>query len=175
MPVRPATLADIPAVLPMVRAICDLHTAHDPERFAVLPDVLDRYAHWLPERIADPRSVFLVATPPTSPTLPTPAAIAGFAVCTIEPEVPIFWVPECGWIHDLYITPGARRQGLARELLADITARFAAMGVKQLRLHTATFNDAARRTFATEGFRPCVVEMLKPLTAFIAPTSNIAD
>ncbi len=164
MPVRPAKLADIHAVLPMVRAICDLHTARDPERFAVLPDVLDRYARWLPERIEDPRSVFLVATTPDA------AALAGFAVCTIEPEVPIFWVPECGWIHDLYIIPEARRQGLARELIIEITARFTDLGVKQLRLHTATFNDNARRTFAAEGFRPCVVEMLKPLTPFTAPS-----
>lgn len=157
MPTRPATPADVPAILPMVRAICDLHEAHDPQRFAVRPDVLERYAKWLPERAVDPRSVFLVATLPTSP------APVGFAVCTIEPEVPIFWVPECGWIHDLYIMPHARRQGLARELVDAITVRFTALGVKQLRLHTATFNDAARATFAAEGFRPCVVEMLKPL------------
>ncbi|MEK6702485.1 MAG: GNAT family N-acetyltransferase [Planctomycetota bacterium] len=157
MPIRPATPADVPAILPMVRAICDLHAANDPQRFAVRPDVLDRYSRWLPERAADPRSVFLVATLPSSPSP------VGFAVCTIEPEVPIFWVPECGWIHDLYIVPAARRQGLARELVGEITARFTAMGVKQLRLHTATFNDNARHIFAAEGFRPCVVEMLKSL------------
>lgn len=157
MPIRPATLTDIPNVLPMVRAICDLHASRDPQRFAVRADVLDRYANWFPERIADPRSLFLVAEWPGLPDL------AGFTVCTIEPEVPIFWVPECGWIHDLYVIPQARRHGLARELLREVARRYAAIGVKQLRLHTAIFNDTARSAFTAEGFRPCVVEMLKML------------
>jgi GNAT superfamily N-acetyltransferase len=158
MPIRPATPADVPAVLPLVRAICDLHASNDPQRFAVVPDVLDRYASWLPLRATDPRSIFLVAEVPGVPGL------AGYAVCTIEPEVPIFWVPECGWIHDIYVVPDARRHGLARQFVREITARFVALGVKQMRLHTGAFNDSARTLFAAEGFRPCVVEMLKPLT-----------
>jgi GNAT superfamily N-acetyltransferase len=156
--VRPATADDVPAVLPMVRAICDLHARHDPERFRVLPDVIERYARWLPERASDPRSVFLVALDPA--LRPGPV---GFTVCTIEPEVPIFWVPECGWIHDLWVEPQARRRGLAVALVQAAAERFRALGVRQLRLHTASFNDAARATFARAGFRPCVVEMLRPL------------
>jgi len=157
MPIRPATLNDIPRMLPLVRALCDLHAERDPERFAVREDVLDRYARWFPERIADPRSLLLVAE------WPGVDGLAGFTVCTIEPEVPIFWVPECGWVHDVYVVPEARRHGLARALVREVARRYAAMGVKQLRLHTAMFNDAARSAFAREGFRPCVVEMLKTL------------
>jgi hypothetical protein len=37
------------------------------------------------------------------------------------------------------------------------------MGVKQLRLHTGVFNESAREVFAQAGFRPSVVEMLRPL------------
>lgn len=155
--VRPATPADVPAVLPMVRALCDLHMAHDPERFRVLPDVIDRYARWLPERALDPRSVFLVATHAGV------RGLAGFTVGTIEPEVPIFWIPECGWIHDLWVEPGARRMGVAGALARGAIARFTELGVKQVRLHTGVFNDAARAAFAAEGFRPCVVEMLRTI------------
>jgi hypothetical protein len=61
MPIRSATPADIPAILPMVRAICSMHERLVPARYAMLPDVVDRYARWLPERAVDPRSVFLVA------------------------------------------------------------------------------------------------------------------
>lgn len=153
--IRPATAEDVPAVLPMVRALCDLHAAKDPERFRVLPDVIERYSNWLPERALDERSVFLVATHPALDGL------AGFAVGTIEPEVPIFWIPECGWIHDLWVEPAARRSGLARGLVRASVERFAALGVKQVRLHTGVFNDAARAAFAAEGFRPCVIEMLR--------------
>lgn len=157
--IRPATVADVPHVLPMVRAICDLHQARDPQRFRVLPDVIARYASWLPERAQDPRSVFVVAQDSTS------AALLGFAVCTIEPEVPIFWVPECGWIHDLWVEPAARRRGIARAIVEFIAARFGAMGVAQIRLHTAAFNEESRALFKQAGFRPCVVEMLRTLGA----------
>ncbi len=155
MNIRPATLADVPEVLPMVRALCDLHASGDPERFRVRDDVIERYARWLPERAADPRSVFLVAE------VGVGAGLAGFAVCTIEPEVPIFWIPECGWVHDLWVAPAARRRGVARALTREVCRRFAALGVRQVRLHTGVFNESARAAFAAEGFRPCVVEMLK--------------
>jgi GNAT superfamily N-acetyltransferase len=155
MPVRTATIDDVPFVLPMVRAICDLHQRHDPERFRVVDDVIERYARWLPERATDSRSVFLVAVENGKPV--------GYAVSTIEPEVPIFWVPECGWIHDIWVQPEHRGRGLARELVRETVKRFGALGVNQLRLHTGTFNDAARKLFAAEGFRPCVVEMLRSM------------
>ncbi|MDX2016459.1 MAG: GNAT family N-acetyltransferase [Planctomycetota bacterium] len=169
MSIRPATSADVAAVLPMVRALCDLHQAHDPERFKVLPDVLDRYARWLPERAADPRSVFLVAE---SAGTHSPGNLIAFTVGTIEPEVPIFWIPECGWIHDLWVEPAHRGRGLARALAREMVARFGALGVKQVRLHTGAFNESARRVFASAGFRPCVVEMLAPTSPNSpAPTS----
>lgn len=157
MRIRPARADDVPGVLPMVRQLVDLHAEHDAQRFQARPDVIDRYARWLPERAADPRSVFLVAEDEQS------ARLAGFAVCTIEPEVPIFWIPECGWLHDLWVEPEFRGRGVAGELVREVAARFTALGVKQVRLHTGSFNEAARAVFSREGFRPCVVEMLKPL------------
>lgn len=156
MRVRPATVLDVPAVLPMVRAICDLHQAKDPQRFAVRADVLDRYAQWLPQRATDPRSVFLVAQR-------ADGTLAGYVVCTIEPEVPIFWVPECGWIHDVWVEPDARRSGVARALVEAAVEQFRRLGVRQVRLHTGAFNEQARELFSACGFRPCVVEMLLPL------------
>ncbi|HYF14113.1 MAG TPA: GNAT family N-acetyltransferase [Phycisphaerales bacterium] len=154
MRVRPATASDTPGILPMVRALCSLHERHDPERFKVLPDVVERYASWLPERAEDPRSVLLVAEDGAG-------ALIGFLVGTIEPEVPIFWIPECGWIHDIWVEPHARRHGVAKALVNAAAARFAELGQKQVRLHTAMFNDAARTVFGEAGFRPCVVEMLR--------------
>lgn len=187
--IRNATPRDVPAILPMVRQICDLHAQADPERFKVRPDVLDRYASWLPERAVDPRSVLLVAEahegpPPGSdsevedtagrggtrfremgpPDAPHHAStLVGFTVGTVEPEVPIFWVPEAGWIHDLWVEPHARGRGVAAALIEAALSRFRTIGVEQVRLHTGQFNDAARTIFTKHGFRACVVEMLRPL------------
>jgi ribosomal protein S18 acetylase RimI-like enzyme len=154
--VRPASLDDVPLVLPMVRAICDLHARHDALRFRVRDDVLERYAAWLPQRITDGTSAFFVAQRDD-------ATLAGYLVGTIEPEVPIFWVPACGWIHDIWVEPQDRHLGVARALIDAGVACFRDLGVSQVRLHTASFNDVARSLFASAGFRPCVVEMIRPL------------
>jgi GNAT superfamily N-acetyltransferase len=157
MIVRAASPADVPEILPLVRELCDLHARRDPERFQVRADILDRYAQWLPARAEDPRSVLLVATEDAD------ARIVGFTVGTVEPEVPIFWIPECGWIHDLYVLPSHRSRGHATALVRSAVDRFKAMGVAQIRLHTGAFNDDARAFFARLGFRTSVIEMLHTL------------
>lgn len=164
MRIRAATAEDVPEVLPMVRSLCDLHARADPDRFAVRPDVIDRYAKWLPERAVDARSVFLVAEEEGAAG-DARGSLVAFLVGTIEPEVPIFWIPECGWIHDVWVEPEFRGAGLARRLVAGACDRFRELGVKQVRLHTGMFNEAARQVFGKAGFRACVVEMLCPLDA----------
>jgi GNAT superfamily N-acetyltransferase len=141
----------------MVAAITHQHELMDPERFRVRPDVLDRYAGWLPLRVTDPRSVFLVAE--------REGALVGYLVGTVEPELPIFWVPECGWIHDLWVEPAARRSGVARLLIERAAKAYARIGVQQLRLDTAWENEQARRVFAACGFRACIVEMIRAVPA----------
>lgn len=154
--VRAATPSDTPAVLPLVRAICDLHRAMDPERFTFRPNILEMYERWLPQRANDPRSVYLVAESPEG-------AVVGHVVGTIEPEVPIYWTPESGWIHDLFVLPEWRRHGVARALVAGAVERFRALGVSRIRLETAAPNDGARAFFASCGFRPGTTEMLRML------------
>lgn len=167
MPLRPATPSDVPLVLPMVGALLDEHAARDPDRFATLPDVLDRYARWLPIRATDPRSVFLVAEEPDIPDPMKPGltkpGLAAFLVASIESAIPIYATAEFGWIHDLYVVPAARRRGIARALTREAVARFRSLGVTQVRLETASFNDAARATFEAEGFRVSSIEMLRPV------------
>ncbi len=158
MSLRSATPDDVPLILPMIDALLSHHATEDPDRFATLPDVLDRYARWLPIRATDPRSIFLVAEEPDIPGL------AAFAVCSIESSIPIYATHEFGWIHDLYVIHAARRRGIARALIREIITRFAAMGVTQIRLETASFNDAARATFAAEGFRVSSIEMLRTVS-----------
>lgn len=162
MRVRSARVEDVPGVLPMVRSICDLHERRDPARYALLPDVVKRYARWLPERAVDDRSIFLVAERDDR-------SLAAFLVATVEEGIPIFVTQEYGWIHDIWVQPDARGTGLAGAMVRQVIARFRAMGLSQVRLETGMFNDVAREVFEREGFRPCTVEMLCELDA--TPTS----
>lgn len=164
--IRPALPADVPAVLPMVRAICDQHRAFDPEKFGFLDDIVDRYAHWLPLRATDARSVFLVAADPSE----SPNAPFGYLVGTVTEAVPIYTIREFGWIHDIWVDPARRGQRVGQTLVNTAARAFAMMDVKQLRLETAYANDAARALFASCGFRTCAIEMLKAVT----PTATAA-
>ena len=167
MRIRPATPADVPAILPMVAALCAQHEAWDPERYGYLPGVVERYRRWLPQRAADPRSVLLIAEDagtervversPGSGAIP----LAGFLVGTVEANIPIYTLTEFGFIHDMWVDPAQRRRGIARALVLAAVERFRAMGVSQVRLETATANEGARRLFESCGFRIGAVDMLR--------------
>lgn len=160
--VRPATPADVPHVLPMVEAICAMHDRLDPRRYAMLPDVVDRYARWLPERAGDPESVFLAAEDPeAAPGRPT-GPLLGLLIATTETSIPIYRIDRFAFIHDVWVVPEARRRGVAGALVKEACRRFAALGVEQVRLETAWANGGARSLFEHCGFRPSTVEMLRP-------------
>ncbi len=163
--VRPATREDVPALLPMVQAICDWHEALDPRRFDFVPGIAQRYARWLPQRIDDPESVVLVAEAGGPGAAGEPPHPAGFVIAQIMDNVPIYRTARYGWFHDLWVEPAFRRRGIAGALVDAAVARLRAAGVTQLRGETARANDAARALLARRGFRESAVEVLLDLSS----------
>ena len=161
MDIRPATPADVPAVLPMVSQIAALHEAWDPAKYGYVAHVAERYRNWLGARATDPNSVFLVAERPG--VNGEPAKLVGFLIATVEHEIPIYRVTSYGFIHDLWIEPDYRHEGLARQMTMLAIERFREIGADQVRLDTAAANDPARNLFASCGFRPSTTEMLLEL------------
>lgn len=157
MEIRPATAADVPAILPLVAKICALHEQWDPAKYGFVANPQERYRRWLSARADDPRGVLLVAD--------TGEKIVGFLVGEIEQDVPIYRIGQFGFIHDLWIEPEYRDEGIGRTMVMLAIERFKQMGVAQVRLDTARPNDAARALFAACGFRVSCVEMLLELPA----------
>ena len=156
MTIRPATPDDAPHVLPMVEQICALHESWDAAKYGFLPNVVTMYRSWLTTRANDPRSVFIVAE--------RDDRLVAFLVGTVEREIPIYRLKEYGFIHDVWVEPAYRNEGVARQMTMLAIERFREMGVTQIRLDTAAKNDAARGLFASCGFRICTSEMLLELT-----------
>jgi ribosomal protein S18 acetylase RimI-like enzyme len=76
---------------------------------------------------------------------------AGYAL--YWPTYDTEWATRGGWLSDLYMLPQARRQGVARRLMAEVAARTAAQGGRYLTWLVHTENTRARafyRTLATE-------------------------
>jgi ribosomal protein S18 acetylase RimI-like enzyme len=155
MEIRPATVNDVPGVLPMVRKIAAMHERLDPAKYSFRSDPGQMYRGWLAERATDPRSVFLVADAGREAS-----SLAGFLVGTVEREIPIYKIEEMGFIHDVWIEEEYRHEGIARQLVTLAVERFGRIGVKQVRCDTAWLNEPARALFTRCGFRPSIVEML---------------
>lgn len=156
MEIRPATPDDVPAVLPMVAQIAALHEQWDPAKYGFLPDPASRYRDWLRHNANEERAVFLVAES-------EPGKLVGFIVATVEREIPIYRLKEFGFVHDLWVEPDYRHEGIGRQLAMRTIERFREIGVQQIRLDTAARNEPARKLFLSCGFRTSVVEMLLDL------------
>jgi RimJ/RimL family protein N-acetyltransferase len=155
MTIRPATTDDVPAVLPMVAKIVALHAKWDADRYGPLDNAAEMYRNWLGTRATDGRSAFIVAQREDK--------LVAFLVATIEREIAIYRLGEYAFIHDLWVEPDYRNEGVARQMVMAAVERFAQLGVKQIRLETAAENDIARALFAQCGFRVATVGMLLSL------------
>ncbi len=150
--IRAATVADIPAILPMVQKICDMHRAMDPQRYPFVSDIAERYRGWLRTRSEDADSELLVAT--------VDNAVAGFIVGEILDEIPVFTLTRYGFLHDLWVEPQFRRRGIARALLVDAIARLKTRGITQIRGDTAVMNHESRAMLEGVGFRASTTLMV---------------
>ncbi len=152
MTIRPAKPDDVPAVLPMVRKLVELHASWNPAKYAFKQNVTDMYSRWLPLRADDPRSVFLIAERENK--------LIAFLIGTVESEIPIYTLKEFGFIHDLWVQEDYRHEGIARQMVMLAIESFRNIGVSQVRLDTASQNEPARSLFRSCGFQPSTVEML---------------
>ncbi len=152
MEIRPATPADVAAVVPMVLQLCELHRSWDRAKYDFLDGIEEMYRSWLKSRTNDPRAVFLVAD--------RQGQAVAFLIGTVEHEIPIYRLSEYGFIHDLWVEPEYRNEGIARQMVMQAVEQFRTIGVKQIRLDTAMPNEAARKLFESCGFRLSIVEML---------------
>ena len=67
-----------------------------------------------------------------------------------------------GVVHNLFVVPAARRQGVGSALLAAAEEALAALGADVVSLEAMATNDAARRFYERHGYHPHRVELEKP-------------
>src|SRR5256885_10540538 len=145
MPIRPATPADVPSVLPMVSMLAELHETWDPAKYGYKSNVAEMYRSWMTTRASDPRSVFLVAE--------RDEKLVAFLVGTVEREIPIYRIDSFGFIHDLWVEPEYRNEGISRQITMLAIEKLREMGGKRIRLDTAAKNEPGRALFGSGGFR----------------------
>lgn len=157
MTIRPATVEDVPSVLPLVRKEAAFHEAADPAKYGFKPDPGEMYRGWMTRQATDPRGVFFVAD---AAGRGEPPRVVGFLIGTIEAEIRIYRLAEYGFVHDVWVDEDYRHEGTARQLVMQAIERFTQLGAKQVRLDVLMKNEPAQKLFEACGFRPSVVEML---------------
>jgi ribosomal protein S18 acetylase RimI-like enzyme len=89
--------------------------------------------------------------------------LAAFLIATPMREMEMYKVGEYGFIHDLWVEPAYRHEGVGRQMTTLAFEMFRELGIKQVRLDVWHHNDAARRLYESCGMRVGVVEMLVEL------------
>ncbi|WP_234818763.1 GNAT family N-acetyltransferase [Sinorhizobium fredii] len=129
-----------------------LHHQWDPKRFiATGTDTKASYTRWLRSQLEKPDVVVLAAE--------QDRMIVGYAYASLEGYDYMVLRGPAGVIHDLFVDPEKRNQGIGRMLLDTAIAELQGRGAALVVLSTAHRNEAAQRLFAAAGFRPTMVEM----------------
>ena len=150
--IRRAERHDLPALGRLGAMLMRTHYDFDPQRF--LPpgqSAESGYGQFLGSVIEAPDSCILVAD--------DGGDIAGYVYVALEP---LSWKElrgPAGFIHDVAVAEGARRSGLARQLLAAAIDWLREHGAPRVILWTAAPNEAAQRLFRDLGFRDTMLEM----------------
>jgi ribosomal protein S18 acetylase RimI-like enzyme len=151
--IRAGKKSDLPQVARLAGELVRMHHAVDPARF-LLPDrVEEGYAWWLERELARPEAAIVVAT--------RGDAIVGYAYGTREGRDWNALLDEHGAIHDIFVSPEARRSGAGKKLVHAIIDELTRRGAPRVVLSTMVSNEPAQKLFAACGFRPTMLEMTR--------------
>lgn len=161
--VRAATTADLSAMASMAAELVRMHHEMDPRRFFLAAGVERGYRDWFERELSQPQALLLVATerPDRDDSHREPI---GYCYGRIESRNWNLLLDRHAVLHDIYVSPRARRRGAARLLLEAFASRVAALGAPRIVLSTAYGNDKAQALFETLGFRRTMVEMTRELS-----------
>ena len=85
---------------------------------------------------------------------------AGLAVAEVRDD-------RVGYLHILFVRPGARRSGVAAALLREVVTRFAERDLKLLELDVVASNGRARSVYERWGFHVVELKLAAPVDGLI--------
>lgn len=151
--IRPATDRDIEAAAKLAGELVRMHHAVDPGRFMLVDDVEQGYAWWFGRELARAEAALLVAV--------RGEQVVGYAYGAVEARDWNLLLDAHGAVHDIYVTEGARRDGVGRRLMETLIGELEARGAPRILLSTMVGNTTAQSLFRACGFRPTMLEMTR--------------
>ena len=155
--IRKATEQDLPSAAALARLLVVQHHEKDASRFFLPEKVEEGYAWWFRRELARPEAVVLVAV--------QDGAVIGYSYGTLEDRNFNLLIDRHGAIHDVLVSPEARRLGVARGLLSRMIEALEALGAPRILLYTMVDNLPAQALFRSFGFRSTMLEMTRDSTS----------
>lgn len=153
--IRAATDDDLEPLGRMAGALVRMHHAMDADRFFLVEPIEQGYGRWLVRTSKSEKSIVLVAE--------IAGNVVGYAWATLEDRDWMMLLDACAALQDIWVDDQARRHGVARALIEQVSARARAKGAPRLVLHTAAKNEGAQKFFESMGFRRTMIEMTREL------------
>lgn len=92
-------------------------------------------------------------------------SIVGFALGKLDE-------PRVGYLSDVYVEPGARRQGAARDLIREVARRLRDRGASVLTLEVQIDNANARAAYERMGLREHLLGLYAPIDRLLERSSR---
>lgn len=148
---RRAERSDIAALSRFGVELARLHCSFDSQRFTVAEPQDSMFEEFFAEQIERREAVLLIAE--------QDGKTVGYAFVRMEPPSLEDLRGSAAWLHDIFVDPTARVQGVGSHLMKASLEAARSLGSDSLMLSVAPQNDRARRLFEQFGFRPTMVEM----------------
>ncbi|HEY0464973.1 MAG TPA: GNAT family N-acetyltransferase [Polyangiaceae bacterium] len=153
--IRAAEARDLPGIAALAGQLVRQHHDFDALRFMLIPNVEIGYARFFQSELSDPDVLLFAAE--------LSGSVVGYAYARLEGRDWNALLDSCGALHDIFVSDGQRRQGVARRLVEAVRKALRDKGAPRLVLHTASKNVTARQFFASLGFRETMVELTAEL------------
>lgn len=154
--IRPASLADVPALGRLGEVMVRTHHDFDPLRFVPPTPQTERgYGSFLGTQLDAPNVFVLVAE--------QGGDVIGYAYAGIEGRDYMSLRGPAGVLYDIVVDPAHRGHGVGRQLLDATLTALEERGAPQVVLSTAERNEEAQRLFTRAGFRRTMIEMTREL------------
>jgi ribosomal protein S18 acetylase RimI-like enzyme len=154
--IRPALPSDLPTLGTLGDSLVRMHFDFDPRRFmAPHGDTAEGYAWFLGQQLDNPDVVVFVAE--------QHGVVVGYVYAGVETQNWKELREEAGFIHDVVVTPSARRHGVGAQLIEAACGWCRERGMPRVLLSVAAQNTGAQRLFDRTGFRRTMVEMTREL------------
>jgi GNAT superfamily N-acetyltransferase len=150
--VRKATRADAAKVAEFAVALFELHAGWNPRRFTQIATV-DGAAGFYGDRAED--GSVLVAE--------SDGKVVGFAYFEYEPTLYFELATRVLWLHDIFVDPAGRRNGVGSALIAGVRDEAKRRGATKVLLSVAVQNAEGHRLFERNGFEKTMDEMMLPI------------